>query len=169
MGIPPTGTAEETGVGGSYRTVAYPIAVPAANSHQRKSGIIDRCTINVASSVWHCLRLNRCSIGSQPPQSPAVRKCDTTRTILGVCSDEIAQCFGTAGNRGKRIRQGGVDAVPSRATRSLAATVLMQWSLRLTMGDGRRLHSQRSCGAIVYRRLECESCYGRPLCITVTR
>ena len=92
-------------------------------------GVIDRCTMNVASSVWHCLRLNRCSIGRRPPQSPAVRKCGKTRTILAVCSGEVARCIGTAGNRGKRVRHSGVGAVPSSATRSLAATFLMQLSI----------------------------------------
>ena len=85
--------------------------------------------MNVASSVWHCLRLNRRSIGRLPPQSPAVRKCGKTRTILGVCSGEVVRCLGTAGNRGKRVRHCGVGAVPSSATRSLAATFLMQWSI----------------------------------------
>ena len=108
----------------------------ALNATALPGGIIDRCTMNVASSVWHCLRLNRCSIGRQPPQSPAVRKCGTTRTILGVCSGEVARCFGTAGNRGKRVRHGGVGAVPSSATRSLAATCLMQWSLRVVARIG---------------------------------
>ena len=93
-------------------------------------GVIDRCTINVASSVWHCLRLNRCSIGRRPPQSPAVRKRGKTRTILAVCSGKVdavlRHCWRTVESG---FWHSGVGAVPSSATRSLATTFLMQWSI----------------------------------------